>query len=63
MKLWIGSEPGAVHVLRPVGHSKAGDASAGVSAMKSPSPLQPPWNVWYRFSQCPISWVAVSPPL
>ena len=46
MKLVIGSLPGELHVLRPVGQPNAGDASAGVSETWSPWPEQPPWKVW-----------------
>lgn len=48
---------------RPIGQPYAGDSSAGVSATPSPSPVHPPSNVWRRPSQCPASWVSVSPSL
>jgi len=47
MKLVMGSDPAILgHVLRPVGHPKAADASAGVSVTPSPGFAQPPWKVW-----------------
>src|SRR3954454_21091937 len=67
MKLVMGSRPArVVQVSRPVGQPKAEDFSAGVSDTPSPPVAclaQPPWNVWYRPNQWPISWVAVSPRL
>src|SRR5512140_2887621 len=60
----MGSAPGSrVQVSRPAGQPKAADFSCGVSLTPSLVLAQPPWNVWYRPNQWPISWVAVSPSL
>ena len=55
MKLWTGSRPRAVQVLRLTGQVYDGRASAGVSATWSPPWPHPPANVCSSPSQCPVS--------